>query len=391
MAAVTQQGTPIDMTSRERLLAVLQGESPDRIPWSPLIEGYYIAGLPQKTTDMEAAVEIGADVMLRKIPVWARSVFLPHELPGKSGDDTPLIPPSAGISATTELLGDTIFRTYRTPIGALTERWRITESSPYIPFPLEYLIKQPEDIRVYMYLVEHEEFAPHYDTYNRLDSELGDHGIITTVGPHTPVQHLLLIHMGIETFYYMLASHRDDVNDMMDLMHERNKEVYEIIGESPVEVAIEYENTGTSYVSPQVYEELEMPPMDEYADMVHAAGKVFLVHMCGRLRQLAKLIASGRQDGCIDIAPPPTGDWTLADAKQAWPGKVISGGLDTITLSEGPLERVVEHVKDVLDSIAPGERIILGTGDAVLLGTPPENLQAVTSMVEECGAYPLPA
>jgi len=377
------------MTSRERLLAVIKREKPDRIPWSPLIDGYYVAGLGRKITDMEAALEIGADVMVRKVPVLARSVFAAHELPGKTGADVPMLSPSAGISRTSERLGDAICRTYRTPIGTLTEKWQITDASPYIPFPVEYLIKRPEDIRVYMYLVEHEEFVPHYDAFDRIVSELGDRGLVTTTVPHTPVQHLLLIHMGVENFYYMLQDRRDEMDAVMDLMHERNKEVLEIIMKSPARVGIEYENTGTTYVSPKIYEELEMPGIDEYADMMHGAGKILLVHMCGRLKGLAELIGKGRQDGSMDIAQPPTGDWTLADAKKAWPSKIIGGGLDSVTLATGTLERVVEHVKEVLRSIAPGDGIILGSGDAVAFGTPPENLLAVTTTVEECGQYPL--
>lgn len=379
------------MTSKERLLAVLRGEEPDRIPWSPLIDGYYLASLQKEITDLEAGVEIGADVMVRKVPVFARSVFGAHELPGKTGADIPLLPPSGRISITSELMGDTICRTHHTPIGALTERWKINEASPYIPFPFEYLIKRPEDIRVYMYLVEHEEFVAHYDAFNKMDSELGDHGFVTTTVPHTPMQHLLLIHMGIENFYYMLHDHRDEMDAMMNLMHERNREVCEIIMKSPAEVGIQYENTGTTYVSPRIYEELEMPGIDEYADMMHAAGKVFLVHMCGKLKGLAELIAKGRQDGSADIAPPPTGDWTLADAKKAWPDKIIVGGLDSITLAKGTPGNVVEHAKEVLRSVAPGDGIILGSADAVPFGTPPENLLAVTRTVEEYGGYPLSA
>jgi len=34
------------MTSRERILSVLKGNSPDRIPWIPLCSGAYLQSLP---------------------------------------------------------------------------------------------------------------------------------------------------------------------------------------------------------------------------------------------------------------------------------------------------------------------------------------------------------
>ncbi len=375
------------MNSRERLLAVLRKRKPDRIPWSPLIDGYYASGV--KTNAIEAALATGADVMVRKVPVFARSVFVPHELPGNTDVDVPPLPLPLGISRKSWIEGDVVCRTYGTPVGSLTERWRMVESSPYIPFPIEHLVKSLDDIKAYMYLVEHEEFAPDFEAFSTVDARIGDRGLATTTVPHTPIQHLLVIHMGIAEFYYMLADHPEEMKAMMDLMHERNLEVLKIIMDSPAEVCIQYENTGTSYVSPQMYEEFEGPPIDVYADLLHSANKVYLVHMCGQLRGLADLIGKGRQDGSADIAPPPAGDWTLADAKRAWPDKVIVGGLDSVGMTRKSRDEAAQHARDVLRSVAPGDGIILGSGDAVALGTPPENLTAVTEVVEEIGAYPL--
>jgi uroporphyrinogen-III decarboxylase len=111
--------------------------------------------------------------------------------------------------------------------------------------------------------------------------------------------------------------------------------------------------------------------------------------MCGRLKGLASLIARGAHDGSVDIASPPTGDWTLADARAAWPDKIICGGLDAIRLAQGTPSEVRQHAEEVIRSVAPGDRIILGTGDAVALGTPPINLKAVTEAVKSCGNYPI--
>ena len=375
------------MNSRERLLAVLRKQKPDRIPWSPLIDGYYASGV--KTNAIEAALATGADVMVRKVPVLARSVFVPHELPGNTDVEAPSLPLPAGIRRESWIDGDIVGRTYHTPAGSLTERWRMVDSSPYIPFPIEYLVKGRADIEAYMHLVAHEEFAPAFEPFRKVDDRIADRGLAIATVPHTPIQHLLVIHMGVSGFYYTLNDHPDEMKAMMDLMHERNLEVLQIIMDSPAEVGIQYENTGTTYVSPRMYEQYEGPPIDVYADMLHSADKVYLVHMCGRLKGLADLVAKGRQDGSADIASPPTGDWTLADARQAWPDKIIVGGLDSVGLVTMKPDEAARHATEVLRSVAPGDGIILGSGDAVALGTPPENLRAVTEVVKEIGAYPL--
>ena len=35
------------MNSQQRILASLRGEAPDRIPWAPLIDEYFLASLPK--------------------------------------------------------------------------------------------------------------------------------------------------------------------------------------------------------------------------------------------------------------------------------------------------------------------------------------------------------
>ena len=58
------------MTSRERLLTVLRGGEPDRIPWSPCMDDSYTQSLPAKADgskhDVRSAfLAMGADAMIR--------------------------------------------------------------------------------------------------------------------------------------------------------------------------------------------------------------------------------------------------------------------------------------------------------------------------------------
>jgi uroporphyrinogen-III decarboxylase len=47
------------------------------------------------------------------------------------------------------------------------------------------------------------------------------------------------------------------------------------------------------------------------------------------------------------------------------------------------------YIKSVLEEIAPGDRVLLGSGDATPIGTPLENLKAITETVARYGRYPL--
>jgi len=374
------------MTSKQRLLAVLKGKEPDRIPWSPLIEGFFMSGLKDKVNLIEVLNDIGADYMLRKVPVYMSSIFSSYEVSENTRSKVPLLNENKDIKITEKINKNRIYKKYETPVGTLTEKWETTPSSPSIPFPTEHLIKDLEDLKIYTYLLEREVVKPYYEIFNEKVKIVGEKGLVTTVVPHTPIQHLLIIHMGIENFYYKLFENRDQMEAVMDLMHARNKKICQFIVESPAEVAIEYENTGITYISPDIYREYEKPAIDDYGKILHNGEIKFLVHMCGKIKKLANMIIDGEQDGICDIAPPPTGDWDLLEAYNTLhPEQIVMGGLDSIRLYDNEKEEIEEYVKGVLEKIKSKKGIILGNGDAILKGTPLENLKAVTDIVKKYG------
>ena len=61
------------MNSKERLLAVLKGKKPDRIPWAPLIDGYFLSSLKEKNIKMnsiELLRHIRADILERHVTTY---------------------------------------------------------------------------------------------------------------------------------------------------------------------------------------------------------------------------------------------------------------------------------------------------------------------------------
>jgi len=374
------------MTSKQRLLCVLNGEEADRIPWSPLIEGFFMSGLKSQANLIEILNKTGADYMLRKVPVYMSSIFSSYEVSENTRSKVPLSNENKDINITEKINKNRIYKKYETPVGTLTEKWETTPSSPSIPFPTEYLIKDLEDLKIYKYLLENEVIRPYFEIFNKKVKRVGDNGLVTTVVPHTPIQHLLIIHMGIENFYYKLFENTEPMEEVMDLMHERNKKICQLIVESPAEVAIEYENTGITYISPEIYSKYEKPAIDDYGKILHQGEIIFLVHMCGQIKKLANMIKDGEQDGICDIAPPPTGDWDLLEAYNTlYPEQIVMGGLDSIRLYNNKQDELEEYVKEILEKVKYKKGLILGNGDSILKGTPLENLQAVTEMVQKFG------
>jgi uroporphyrinogen-III decarboxylase len=190
--------------------------------------------------------------------------------------------------------------------------------------------------------------------------------------------------LGVERFYYFLADYPDEMVETMELMHAKNLEACRIVAESPAEVVIIYENTSTSYMTPHMFTRYVVRHLNDYADMYHAAGKLVLIHMCGKLKNAAQEIRQGRYDGICDIAPPPTGDVELAEASRLWGDRLsVWGGIDATSLTTLSPQHMKEHVRHILGHLTNPRGVILGSGDAVPLGTPLETLRAITEVVKE--------
>ena len=379
------------MTSRERLLAILRREhGVDRLGWSPLIDGYYMSSFPAGTDILDVFREIGADVMERHVYSWIGTIDKRRgSATRKALQDTGKVEYVAnGVTVSIELRrtdqGTELTQSYGIPGRKLTARGVFTETSPYLPFPIENPIKNVEDLEAYEYIVKREVYEPNYEHFIAEDRRIGEAGIATDSGLTSPIQALLQHQIGIASFYTVFfIDHKEKVLSLMRAMHERNCTLYEVIARSPAEVVIDYENTSTTFISPDLYREYSLPIINDYADILHAKGKIMLTHRCGKLKGLLPDLKEGRDDGIADISPEPTGDVDIWDAKEVLPNKVVLGGIDPTFLAGWQPEQVAEYTRTILARSGGSDRLIIGSADAVPKNAKLENLKAVTAAIAQ--------
>ena len=379
------------MQARERLMRVLRRDgTPDHVPWAPLIDGYYMSARPAGTDILDAFREIAADIMERHVWTYHVNMNMPRDPDAIERFQTEgsVSFEEEGIDITLRMephaKGRLLTKSYRIPGRTLTESGLFTEQSPFLPFPVEPLIKTVEDIEAYEYVVNRRKFLPIYDSFVREDARIGDEGIATDSGLTAPIQELLQHTIGIEAFYttfYM--DHLPEIESLMQAMHESNLRGYEVMAASPAEVVIGYENTSTSYISPGIHRSYASPCINDYADLLHESGKIFLTHRCGLLKGLVDEIREERDDGVVDISPEPTGDLPMWEAKEAWPDKVVLGGFDATFLTNWETKQIRDYTREILTRCRGSERLILGSADAVPQTAKMENLRAVGEFVKD--------
>jgi uroporphyrinogen-III decarboxylase len=162
----------------------------------------------------------------------------------------------------------------------------------------------------------------------------------------------------------------------------KDLEKYRLLAESPSRVVIDYEDTSSTVISPTYFRRYCAPIIDEYASVCHAAGKLFITHMCGKLSIFSTALKAGLQDGIDSLCPPTTGDWTAWDARAGLgPEKIIIGGIEPPRLERMTVPETRAYITDILERMPTYRRFILSTGDATAYGTPVANLRAVGKAV----------
>ena len=356
------------MSGKERIMAVLEGRKADRVSWAPLIDPYFTTSLPEQNLpemdEIDALRYIGADIILRHVPTYLE-VF----------DDT--------VKWIDSEHDGTQRRTASTPVGDISIEHKRNGKTL---FETKHFVETIEDLRVMKYVLEHMSYKENFDAFLPVAERIGDDGIATVSVPLTPLQKLLQFDAGIANFTYLFFDYEDEVRDFLDVAHKKNLEAYRLVASAPehIKVAISYEDTSTTVMSPAWFEEFCVDHLNEYADILHGGNKIFIAHMCGKLTGMLDSLKKCRFDGIDSVCPPTTGDLEAIDALSALPGKFIIGGIEPPALQRMSVDETYAYAKKVLDACsAESGRLILCTGDATPYATPVENLKVIAELVKE--------
>ena len=364
-----------EMTGKERILAALRRQPVDRVPWVPLLVPYTIAGFPKTAPHRvaEAQRAVGCDI-------WTQSVV----------DRIGLWLPKSGskINKILHFVDGDVVSGYETPEGTITERQRSGVGGS-LNAPVEYLIKTPQDLRAYRYVLSNSFLfvADLTEHYAWEDAIVGDDGVITDVSiGMSPHQMFINLFAGVENTYDLQAEEPELFDEVMEMMHLQYKhQIRETVKRSKADIFVSSENTSWTTMSPKTYEKYCARQLSEYADILHEYGKLHVIHACGKLCYLNDLMASCRFDCIADIAPEPTGDTELWEAAKAFPNHSVKGGIGAHTfISDNPND-CYEKALEILEKTRGMSGILLGSGDSVPNGTSMENLRAVSKAVEEVG------
>jgi hypothetical protein len=374
------------MTNRERILAVLAGQAPDRIPWIPRLGIWYEANrragtLPEKYRGWT----------LRDVE---RDVF-----GGTAGRDGIIYRIQLrGVEVRNHRLGPMETLTeYVTPVGTVTTRLRGTEHlrrQGIQDSEVGFMLKRREDYPVVEYLIEHTGYLPAYDDYLAYEAEVGEDGYPMVNCGDCPFHHWMRALCGYGQAFYHLSDHANEVERLVAVMTDRFKEtVWPHILDSPARLLMHGHHLSSQMTPPPLFRRYILPYYRELTPLVRARGKTVAIHADNDTRLILPLIKEAGIGMAECFVTSPMVRTTLAEARAAWGEEVIIwGGVPSVILEEPYTEEQFEgYMDELLRTIAPGRAFILGIADNAMPGSKIERIRRVTRMAEERGRYPIMA
>ena len=372
------------MTYRQRMLATINGEAVDQIPWVPRMDLWYIANrargtLPKKFIGLDL-VEIAA-VMGVGCHAVGGDMTIPVErnlvLRGLGCDNHPDYPYRVELrkfQVQFEVDGENSRTCISTPAGEvftnLFQSSQMTKDGISLPFFKSHAIQSADDFEPIAQVFEHLEVIPTPEAYAAFRQRIGESGLAVARGPMAASPMHLLLHRltPYDQFFYLYVDEREALHQLAARMAPFFDDILDALVACDAEVIIWGGNYDQNITWPAFFEAEIAPWLEKVADKLHAAGKHLLTHTDGENRALLPFYPACGFDIAELVCPSPMTQSTLAEIRAGMGSEVtVWGGIPSVTLLESSTtDQAFEAYMDSLfGELGAGDHLILGVSDNV--------------------------
>lgn len=348
------------ITPRENLLRVFRHEKPDWIPVTGHVDPYNKprddGHLPPELVETLKKVKWSDESTVRVSRYLGLDIADWYRPPLKRE-------PGAGVTMEILREGEDVTTRWHTPAGTLRQVARRLPGGSTTSL-VEHAIKTAADLPAFAYLCESERITVDVERLadlQRRRAMIGEDGIILFPMPGTPLGMLVRIHAGVETTSYLCADAPEALRDLFRVMEANHRRQFELAAPMAGDGLVGIDDTSTTTISPAMFEAYCLDYTDRMAEVAHAAGKLYLHHSCGLIRDLVGLYRQTKMDAVHALQVPPIGDITIREAKKALgPRIAMIASLVQLMGSFEDWESVKRSLCDMVDGAAPGDNLILG-------------------------------
>lgn len=377
------------MNLNERIMAVFRGETPDVIPWFADLTYWYeslikTGRLPEKykgNSRFGVGVELykelgcGAHEELYNLP--AKLIFKNTKIRvNRYKDDQGNI--------ITE-------RKYITPIGTISSKVKYMYTSYSSAF-IKYCVNSVEDLKVLKYMYENlevKENRKNIELQYEWMKEWREYGVVSSIPPRTPFSRMLVEWAGVMNTLRLYWRAREELEDLLQIMAERDDMIYEIISEAPAPLVYFGENLTSEVISPRIFRQYYEEYYNKRAREMHRHGKYIYVHIDGTLRSALPCVGKTEVDCAQALTPAPAGDIPIERFRElAGPKIILWGGLPGVFFSKKyPEKLLMNMLEKIFKYHLSSRKFIVGVADQV----PPDGdiirVKHISKRIEKEGRY----
>jgi len=380
------------MTSRERILTVLRGDLPDRVPVVPFIQEEYLAWyypklqkLDRVETVIELAKELPFDILTRPNR-FMTPAFMKRDHANWH------------IDRQTEQEGDFWITRLEitTPDHAFSQTTAVPDAgvatSGLMSSVRKHLLETDQDVEAFV------QWLPELDGEAKAElrraaaiwrQQVGESGInapwgwagvFNAAADLWGIENLMVAPYMNETLYHALM---DRVTRGMIAYNQ-----HLIEGGAEV-IGIQGHIANARSVSAEYFMSYVFPYEKRLIDAIHAQGAFTIYHNCGFARTLWPCYRELGMTVWETVAEPPQGDNELAAAKRELGDRIcLSGNLDQLRfLKTATPEAVARKTREIMRIGKPGGRYLFACSDFLEKNTPIENVKVMLGTAIEGSVY----
>jgi len=339
------------MNAAERVMCVLRGQEPDRIPHFEWIidEKVRHAICPGSTTE-EFTVRMGLDAMLTA-PDYTSTQVAPNR--------------------------------FRNEWGIVVERGEEQHATV-----VETAIATPEDFAAY---TPPDPLAAHrFDSLKKMVSRYkGKYAIGVHLNDVLSIPRNL---MGFEELMMAFGMAPQLIRDLAEMSVDVNIQLAKEAAKHGADFVFtgdDYSSGQAPFMSPDSFRELLYPGLKRVMRGFHDQGLPLIKHTDGNLMPLLDMVLDAEID-CLDPIDP-LGGMDIAHMKKTYGDRLaLKGNVNcATTLVNGTVREVVDETLSVIEAAAAGGGLILSSSNSIHSSVNPGNYLAMLSTIKAYGQYPI--
>jgi len=352
------------LTSRERVLAALRHEEPDRVPiqdvaWEHTIRRWRTEGFPAD-----------AD---------------PHSY---FGYDMTYLGPDISLQLGEETLEETeTCRLYRDNKGAILRSFKDHESTPET---VDFTIKSAEDWEQYKPRLQWNEARVHWDSMLATNRAVRDSGQFICYMAHIGYDWIQRM-VGAETVLVALMQQPDWIRDMVETLADLVIRGHQEMAARGCEfdgafMANDLGYRNGTFFSPAKFREVEWPAHKRLCDYLHERGLPVILHSCGNVSEFVPMLIEAGFS-CLQPLEVKAGMDLVALKRQYGDRLSFMGGIDTRAMADPDPAAIEREIATKLPVAKAGGGYIYHSDHSIPSSVSFAQYCRVMELVAEHGRY----